>query len=123
MTGLFELIHDNSTPDAQDAKDTALVKDVDTVDVWMTEDGLIKLAHDASVFTYADGVNLHASKAYTCVATKPNRDGVMVSWSYNGFAEFVIRLLSALEGKSLQGGEQQPATFGYVFDKLEIRPD
>ena len=73
MTGLFELIRFDKMPDENDVKDDLLIKDVDTVEVWRTADGSIKLAHGASIFLYADGSKHHASKMHTCIVAKSER--------------------------------------------------
>jgi hypothetical protein len=118
MTGYFQLVRDAHSD--KPGLNESLAKDVDTLTVWRDDNGQIHLAHGTAAFLYADGARMHVNKQYFCSATKNTYCDVMLSWSYNNFARFVIELLLRLEGKDRSSRDS--AVFGQVFDILDPKP-
>lgn len=116
MTGYMQL----EKPPKEDAKvryatDAVLVKDVDTLAVWATAEGLIR-QDEGALMVYRQGNNFSVSKAYVCHQTKNSYCDIRLSWSYNNFACFMVDLLVGLEGGSQSDVDR--ARFGQVFDRI-----
>lgn len=95
-----------------------LAKPIDQLNIYLTEDGSLKIAESGGGAKFVDTSknNWSVSKQYGVIYQEENKS-VHLTWARTNFAGFCINLLSVLEG--LLYNDKKRPSFGQIFDNIE----
>lgn len=119
-TGIIRLhkIDDNKSTDRKFDK---IAKPIDSLAIYMTEDGNVEIAEGGGGVTAVASSNSSWSMSKIFNAMHQVDDELAaIAWSRSGFSEFCIDLISSLEGLSLS--DDHRPSFGRIFDSFERKP-
>ncbi|MBI5304080.1 MAG: hypothetical protein HY868_18235 [Chloroflexi bacterium] len=117
MTGIVQLLNRTEIMSEAKESDNPIAKNIDDLNIHRDANGNVSITEKgAGVMAIAGPDQMwHFSKQYM-VSSHNDQNGLMLSWSHNGFARFALDLLSRLEGVSPAKNGQY--IFGQVFDTI-----
>jgi len=119
MTGLIKFFEGNYDSNGDDT-DGDLVKNIDEIKVYKSGPGQLtcEAGTTIKVSKELDG-KWHFLKSHNSPIVSINNQTVFLNWSYGNYSEYIINLLSYLEGKRID--ENNETFFGQVFENFDVK--
>jgi uncharacterized protein DUF6602 len=117
-TGLIRVFPTEKDKHIDNEHLTPLSKPIDELNIYLVEDGSLKLAErgsGAKLVATSDN-SWSVTKTYGVIYTEPDLS-VHLDWSRTNFSDFCIDLLSSLEG--IPFNDKNEPSFGQIFDNIE----
>lgn len=116
MTGSFNINSINNSNEYINIT-TPLVKNINDLKINLNANGQVQICEQGcGVQAYSDGKKWHYTKQYTSSFMRENII-ISLTWSYNEFSEFLIKLLLLLNGR--YNPNESNIHFGQIFDYIK----
>ena len=122
MIGKIELVNEKDSEGITEKLDAPLAKDLEELEINMTEKGAVTIGPGASAtFTAGNNKTWYVNKTYYGPMLLKDDTAVTIGWSYNNFSRYIIEILALLDGIGIR--ENLETVYGQVFDILDLKKD